>query len=823
MAPIFSSSKGSTSKSSGNVSKAEDSRVRGQRSTSLGQGDVVTPKPSRPSLAQIGSRMRTSSSSTSQSSRNGSIRVPSEAAGVGAAMTPSSSQSKDSISSNDRSRPRGSRSGGILSSFKGGQNQKARQSSFEVHSVRLERPHSDYFDAQRASADDRGSVSSPFEIVESPDLTTTALPLPLPAQGLAQAPAVGTDSRPREAESSADAYRTDVTVGDEPEASDMTNSTSSASAKVSHPPPVGRTRRSLANAIGRRLNGVGEAAPSSGSRDSEQVRPQESIEIATAPSAADPKQSFALRSMRKVSLGSSATLETDRAALKSQALAVASPSEELATHRAPSPSTQDPSAPTTPAEMPLRRTPGSPTLSPSTSSRNLYSLTGAHSSSISVAKFRNTRVRSESVGNTLDMSNIGVSPSGPGPTSPVLFATSLQNGEGLTPSEQLAALEATAARGGRATPLLRHFEGRADGQRSRIASSGSYFSAEPGRTGDDEPILSPPPVPTKGSARSYRSRQASFDGGALPTIEAIPRPVPPSPPAKNTRRFSERFEQSPSSMGNDMPAPSSARHSMLVRGRAWDAANALSSFGQRAVGSGGIPTRTLLDALARLGGDQEDVDAIQTPRRPWLHDEEVPQQSGGSSAPRTPTLPSTSGWATPLEKAGANEAPASSSASSRGPLSNGRMPRSSTMSSLPSLLPARGESPQHRSIPVSKSPSARSRSSQDGSTGVVPDSVWMTPSITIDSAVYDSLSADHRAYVQERHEVAFLAAQEAFQKTYAEQMKDVLATLPTSITSQPKREGKSGEGKAHLEVPVSSTADIPIDGPTRTEPESNQH
>lgn len=757
----------------------------------------MTPKPSRPSLAQIGSRMRTSSSSTSQSSKTGSMRIPTE----GAAMTPSSSQSRDSISSADRGRPKASRSGGILSSFKGGQNHKARQPSFEVHSVRLERPHSDYFDAQRRpSADDRGSVSSPFEIVESPDLATIALPLP--AQGLAQEPLAGDGSRPREAESSADAYRRAASVVDEPEASEVTTSVSSTSAQVSHPPPVGRTRRSLANAIGRRLNGVGEASPNSSSREAEPTRPQDSTDVTTPVSPSDPKQSFALRSMRKVSHGSSAALDSDRAALRAQALSVATPSatEESATSRAPSPSTQDPSVPTTPAEMP-KRTPGSPTLSPSTSSRNLYSLTGAHSSSISVARFKNTRVRSESMGNALEIgTNVGVSPGGP--TSPVLFATSLQNGEGLTPSEQLAALEATAARGGRATPLLRHFEGRVEGQRPRMASSGSYFSAEPGRQRDDEASISPPPVPNKGLARSNRSRQTSIDAGALPTIDAIPRPVPPSPPAKSTRRFSERFEQTPSSMGNDMPPPSSARHSMLVRGRAWDAANALSSFGQRAVGSGATPTRTLLDALARLGSDQGDGEAIQTPRRPWLQDEDSPQQSAPSSAPRTPTLPSTSGWATPLDKPGISEAPASSSASSRGPLSNGRIPRSSTMSSLPSLLPARGESPPHRSIPVSYSSSARSRSSQEGSTGGVPDSVWMTPSISIDSAVYESLSADHRAYVQERHEVAFSAAQEAFQKTYEEHMRDVLATLPTSIGSQSKREGRSGENRTHLEVPV---------------------
>lgn len=713
-------------------------------------------------------------------------------------MTPSSSQSKDSISSTDRSRSKSSRSGGILSSFKGGQNHKARQPSFEVHSVRLERPHSDYFDTQRPSADDQASVSSPFEIVESPDLSTTALPLP--AQGLMQDPGAGDESRPREAESSAYAYQTAAPIADEPESSGITAVASSASVKVSHPPPVGRTRRSLANAIGRKLNGVGEAVPNGGSRATEQNHAQDSVEVTPPASASDTKQSFALRSMRKVSHGSSATLDSDRAALRAQALSVASPSEEIASDRAASPSAQDPSGPTTPAEMP-KRTPGSPTLSPSTSSRNLYSLTGAHSSSISVAKFRNARVRSESVGNTLEMgSNIAASPSGP--TSPTLFATSIHNGEGLTPSEQLAALEATAARGGRATPLLRHFEGRIEGQRPRMASSGSYFSAEPGRSGDDETSMSPPPVPNKGLVRSSRSRQTSIDGGTLPSIDAVSRPGPPSPPAKNTRRFSERFEQTPGGMGNEMPPPSSARHSMLVRGRAWDAANALASFGQRAVGSGGMPTRTLLDALARLGSDQGDGEAIQTPRRPWLQDDESPQHSAASSAPRTPTLPSTSGWATPLEKAGTTEAPASSSAPARGPLSNGRMPRSSTMSSLPSLQPARGESPTYRSIPVSNSSSARSRSSQEGSTGAVPDSVWMTPSISIDSAVYESLSADHRAYVQERHEVAFLAAQEAFQKTYEEHMRDVLATLPTSISSQTKREGKPGEGRLHLEVPV---------------------
>ncbi|PWN30160.1 hypothetical protein BDZ90DRAFT_6100 [Jaminaea rosea] len=337
--------------------------------------------------------------------------------------------------------------------------------------------------------------------------------------------------------------------------------------------------------------------------------------------------SFTLRSMHNVRTGKSPTSGQDQ--LASSYFPLVSSGQAPESALAVSPVTPDsPSADTPPAaeatspalsvyEDPMTvyeggasgTAPTSPSLG---ASRRIYENASVAGSSISVAKFRAARNRSES-GNFSEAGMIR-------PSSPAFLASGLENG-GMSPAERLAALEAELALGGRATPLIRQIQERHQS-----------FSEAVSPTGDESDVR-PPVVPEKDhiSTRRHQARQS---------LQASPRlDNPPLSPQhrQKQKRFSEKWDRSPFAWFTDEagkpPAaaePSSAGQiltpstaatagsstSPSLRGRGMDSASFLASFGAT---SPGDKPRTLIDALSQMEGAQvANKDEILPPSKPWL-------------------------------------------------------------------------------------------------------------------------------------------------------------------------------------------------------------
>ncbi|CAO1630945.1 unnamed protein product [Parajaminaea phylloscopi] len=286
--------------------------------------------------------------------------------------------------------------------------------------------------------------------------------------------------------------------------------------------------------------------------------------------------------------------------------------------------------------------------SPAISARRLYMEPTAGSSSISVAKFRAGRNRSES-GTYMhaDLANGITTPrsGSPGPSLALQSAV-------MTPSEQLAILEAELARGGRATPLLRHLEAqrmprtRENSVQSEIMdcirdrhANVAHDRDPPSMHADGDPEAAPD-VP----AKDYRlSSRASRQG--LPVLAAPFNPGTSSNARDPRRRFSDRYGTSHvldasapyltqgaggqagrevHASSSDLPSPgagSRASSPSLPRGRGMDAASFLNSVSGRL--ENGRP-KTLLDALSQIENERLSDKSISAPAKPWLagHGEE---------------------------------------------------------------------------------------------------------------------------------------------------------------------------------------------------------
>ncbi|CAO1620600.1 unnamed protein product [Jaminaea pallidilutea] len=213
-------------------------------------------------------------------------------------------------------------------------------------------------------------------------------------------------------------------------------------ASPSYPPNVARTRGAL-SALNRRMSGL---SAQSGQAPSPPLKPSKS----------ESTGSFTLKSMRNVRDDPSSvyTGMTDRSYFSSTpGLAGPTPTTSPSDQRITPPLASSNGEVTTSEVV---TSPTSPALSPTipaTSASRIYNSADPNSmgSSISVAKFRAARARTESGSWT---------PIEGGAQSPGLGPTSMLHGNSMTPSEQLAALEASlAAKGGRATPLLSRTRG----------------------------------------------------------------------------------------------------------------------------------------------------------------------------------------------------------------------------------------------------------------------------------------------------------------------------------------------------------------------------
>lgn len=439
-------------------------------------------------------------------------------------------------------------------------------------------------------------------------------------------------------------------------------STSRRTRQSSNPPSSLKNRGAL-DALSRRVSALSVtsfvgAGPSSYHSPTEQARLGEK-----------PQGSFKLRSMRNVRHGSQHELDQQQGSYLSLPSGM--------THQ----ETAEPYLPNSPPQSPTFADPlaahdlVAPT-SPAVSARRIYIDPSGGGSSISVAKFRAGRNRSES-GNFSPPDAHSAVPSSrtasPGPTIAL-------HGSAMSPSEQLAALEAELARGGRATPLLRHLdEARFPRSRQQSVSdqlptsrSASYRYPE-SLEGDSACGLSPstrqvsesaaqsvvadvsPPITSPQTApvppekdQQFLSRQ-SLQGFSLFTDFAEGNSPTGQEPSR--RRYSSRLARfggtNPSEAFHSSdfgpakgiysrlpmfipPGSDSKASSSHVRGRGMDAASFLRSVGERLDKS---RPKTLFDALSQLESKRDSDNARQVPAKPCAMVHDVMRH-----AARSPTL-----------------------------------------------------------------------------------------------------------------------------------------------------------------------------------------
>ncbi|CAO1620078.1 unnamed protein product [Sympodiomycopsis kandeliae] len=469
----------------------------------------------------------------------------------------------------------------------------------------------------------------------------------------AEAAGVGQDAK----ENASAAMRTEHSSQKGPASPQLQPASRSTS---TNPPSSAKNRNSLA-AITRRFSGMSGLDNSQGGVAT--TSPQNDFGATTSGHTTN-GSSFTLRSMRNVtdtgttSHESSGTTRLTHTASPSADVLSASPGQQTSADLLPpltpliTPHTE---APQGQFSSPLMQgsQPQSPVMSGASSSA-LKMYDQPQGSSISVAKFKNPRRRSESGTFSPDIAGAaGSRAASPGP------AFGLQTPDGLRPSEQLAALEAELAMGGRATSMLRNLEERYE--TSSLRSHLAHAEAGPSKPGseqrrlDSRASLDLSNERSKDPFRARQRRQASLDASHLMNQAGATSPFGSAPAPPKQRRFSERLENmfsgalglsNPPTASNDpttsSPDPIATAHTdtsqtpsqsprivttpfyntsslpaspQLVatpnrgRGRGWDSATFLSNFAGQ---SGSREPRTLLEALNQMEDQKEQEQRRQS-------------------------------------------------------------------------------------------------------------------------------------------------------------------------------------------------------------------